>query len=271
MADDPQLRQKDQGAYAATESGPPKLARCPYCSEEILSTARKCKHCGEWLDSTRIPAAQPGSLRIHPGASKAVAICAFGLLSAFFLPWVQLLGAGMSGYNLGQLGSYGNYAWVIPILSGATIFLSFASANNRGIGAVAGIVPLGGILYGLLRIGATGGRNAARGFLEIAGQILSIGGWLTIILSVAIIIAAAATKSPASSQSDENHGADADARRLRRDSVTKQAMWWSTAICALTGALVMTGGANPPLNVLIGLLLGAVTGTLLGFFIGENL
>lgn len=23
---------------------------CPYCGEEILTTAKKCKHCGEWVD-----------------------------------------------------------------------------------------------------------------------------------------------------------------------------------------------------------------------------
>lgn len=26
---------------------------CPYCSEEILSTAKKCKHCGEWLEESK--------------------------------------------------------------------------------------------------------------------------------------------------------------------------------------------------------------------------
>jgi hypothetical protein len=25
--------------------------QCPYCGEEILATAKKCKHCSEWLDS----------------------------------------------------------------------------------------------------------------------------------------------------------------------------------------------------------------------------
>lgn len=24
--------------------------RCPYCGEKILTVAKKCKHCGEWLD-----------------------------------------------------------------------------------------------------------------------------------------------------------------------------------------------------------------------------
>ena len=25
--------------------------QCPYCGEEILIAAKKCKHCGEWLTS----------------------------------------------------------------------------------------------------------------------------------------------------------------------------------------------------------------------------
>lgn len=27
---------------------------CPYCGEEILAVAKKCKHCGEWLDEKEI-------------------------------------------------------------------------------------------------------------------------------------------------------------------------------------------------------------------------
>ena len=27
-----------------------EIKKCPYCSEEILLTAKKCKHCGEWLE-----------------------------------------------------------------------------------------------------------------------------------------------------------------------------------------------------------------------------
>ena len=25
--------------------------KCPYCGEEILAIAKKCKHCGEWLNN----------------------------------------------------------------------------------------------------------------------------------------------------------------------------------------------------------------------------
>ena len=33
-----------------TMSEEKKTKECPYCGEEILATAKKCKHCGEWLE-----------------------------------------------------------------------------------------------------------------------------------------------------------------------------------------------------------------------------
>ena len=74
-------------------------------------------------------------MNMNPKSSKVVLVFAFGLLASFFMPWVQFFGVGMSGYNLGRLGSYGNYAWIIPILVGVTILLTYSGVNNRNIGA----------------------------------------------------------------------------------------------------------------------------------------
>lgn len=31
------------------------MIKCPYCGEEIRPDAKKCKHCGEWLDESARP------------------------------------------------------------------------------------------------------------------------------------------------------------------------------------------------------------------------
>ena len=39
---------------------------CPYCSEEIIKTAKKCKHCGEYLDDTLRNERKKDSHQVQP-------------------------------------------------------------------------------------------------------------------------------------------------------------------------------------------------------------
>lgn len=127
----------------------------------------------------------PGS----PQPSMGVLILASALLAAFFMPWLQVLGAGLSGYEIGRLGSYGNYAWIVPILAGFTITVSLARQNNRLLGAITGIAPLVVLLYAVTRVAGEAGPRGFGQLLDVAGHVLSIGAYLTIICSLGLLIA----------------------------------------------------------------------------------
>lgn len=44
---------------------------CPYCGEEILAAAKKCKHCGEWLDKSAMPSSVTSAARPQTSSDTA--------------------------------------------------------------------------------------------------------------------------------------------------------------------------------------------------------
>lgn len=133
-------------------------------------------------------------------ASPAVAVCALLIIAGLFLPWFSLFGAGMSGYELGKLGSYGNLAYVGPVIALLTLLQGYAG-DNRLAGFFAGVGTLGSLAYVLNKAGAFKSRGPVDfgDILEAASHILNIGAYLTLGGAVVIILAAASpvTKAPA--------------------------------------------------------------------------
>ena len=157
--------------------------KCPKCYTERPGNAPRCV-CGYDypLDSTSDA----------PGENRA-ALPALLILVGFFLPWAQLLGQGISGYELGKVGSYGNWAWVAPLTAGYVLIRWFTGASVAGGQLAAGLAPFIGLLYGLANVGT--------GLFHV----LSIGAYLTLI-GAGVLLAQYFTSS--SSASAETIAAD---------------------------------------------------------------
>lgn len=78
---------------AIREKWPSGVRPCPWCSEEIFATAKKCKHCGEFLTDLPSSAPQPSKAQVRPetrllgiGSVAADALLIVGSL----LPWITV-------------------------------------------------------------------------------------------------------------------------------------------------------------------------------------
>lgn len=72
--------------------GEPFEVRCPVCSEKILSTARKCKHCGEWSagQAHALPITTAGGVHAL-GAEFSSELQTAGWVCAFLVPLVGVI------------------------------------------------------------------------------------------------------------------------------------------------------------------------------------
>lgn len=91
--------------------------KCPFCAEVIAAEAKKCKHCGEFLDETLrqapMPTPRSTGLAVAPNGKSKIAA---GLFAIF------LGGIGMHKFYLGQVGQgivYVLFCWTfIPSVIG---------------------------------------------------------------------------------------------------------------------------------------------------------
>jgi hypothetical protein len=129
-----------------------EVKRCPYCGEEILIAAKKCKHCGEWLNdnvpAARIAVARKSVAENNNGQSQTVIVnkierrsngigtAGFVLaLIAFILCWVPVVD------------------WILWVLGFVFSFVGIFR-RPRGLAIAGFVISLIGLIVLIVVIGA---------------------------------------------------------------------------------------------------------------------
>jgi hypothetical protein len=116
----------DETDFCSEHSGPPlapdATVRCPFCSETIFASAKKCKHCGEFLGA-ELPQSRHGSL----------------------VPSQPVSSAGTMKFKNPSNGQieYADKAWLWALLFGAFYFASKEIWSHTFIGFVLAIPTFG--------------------------------------------------------------------------------------------------------------------------------
>jgi hypothetical protein len=103
-------------------------------------------------------------------------LCALGLGVSFFLPWAQLLGINLSGFDLQKMGDQQRLLWIIPICCAITIFANATKRSQELAGQFTGVLPflVGGYWY--YKLGSD------------MFQILAYGAYLSLAFGAAMLI-----------------------------------------------------------------------------------
>ncbi len=111
-----------------------ETTKCPFCSEEILKDAKKCKHCGEFLEKGVRP--QPQYIpKKSSGLAAILSLCCVGLgqiyngqfikgFLYFFVFVILLIWAGFMGIGSIFMGSL-TAVLLIPFIFGVLPIISF--------------------------------------------------------------------------------------------------------------------------------------------------
>jgi hypothetical protein len=112
---------------------PDQEVRCPACSELILASAHKCKHCGEWFTpAAALAGAERETSRSNMMAAGAIS-CALGgllILGSLVMDTSVSLDAGRRVHNLGLLNLQQNALILGGVLLVAGVILVVAGRRT---------------------------------------------------------------------------------------------------------------------------------------------
>jgi len=109
-------------------------------------------------------------------------LCAAVFGVSFFLPWAQIFGANLSGFDLQKLGDEQRLLWFIPIFCVITIVAGFAKASQHIAARLTGVLPFCVGAYWYYKIGSD------------LFHVLTYGAFLSLICGAALLILPRKTK-----------------------------------------------------------------------------
>lgn len=126
--------------------------------------------------------AAPENQTVNLGRTQLVNLCALGLGVSFFLPWVQFLGANISGFDLQKAGDEQRLLWLIPIFCAITIFAGITKRSQKIAGQLTGALPFAVGAYWYSKLGSD------------MFHVLSYGAFLSLAFGAALFILPRASK-----------------------------------------------------------------------------
>jgi len=137
------------------------------------------------ISQTTPPSSAPPTSGLKPGTQRnLINLSAAGLCFSFFLPWVSMLGRGVSGLDLQKHFESYKLVWFLPILAVVTLILNMAGQGTDLFRRVTGFCPFVILIYALNQIGT----DLFKGVV--------IGGWVALGAGAALILIPSIPKDP---------------------------------------------------------------------------
>ena len=116
------------------------------------------------------------------GQTQLVNLCALGLGISFFLPWANIFGGNISGFDLQKAGGGQLLLWSIPIFSAITIIAGMTKRSQQIAGQLSGALPFAVGVFWYMKLG------------QDMFQVLAFGAYLSLACGLALLILARKSK-----------------------------------------------------------------------------